>query len=108
MFFSDAIQSLQAEVTTLKERLESCLRNKKPLSSVRAAPSAQDKYTPCYTSAPHIRWVFDLAGVTTQSCLCPVFVATQAQEMVCLQGEPTQLIAVRKEACREKFYFPYG
>ncbi|XP_026196336.1 microtubule organization protein AKNA isoform X2 [Anabas testudineus] len=52
---NDAIQSLQAEVTTLKERLESCLRNKRPLSSVRTAPSPQDKYSPCYTSTPHVR-----------------------------------------------------
>uniref|UniRef100_UPI0037E754DA microtubule organization protein AKNA n=1 Tax=Semicossyphus pulcher TaxID=241346 RepID=UPI0037E754DA len=34
-----ALQTLQAEVSGLKERLESCLRNQKPLSSVRAAPS---------------------------------------------------------------------
>lgn len=63
MIFSDAIKSLQDEVTTLKERLESCLTKKRLLSSVKAAPSAQDKYTPHYTSTPHIRLVFDLIGV---------------------------------------------
>ncbi|XP_008304145.1 AT-hook-containing transcription factor [Stegastes partitus] len=36
----DAIQTLEAEITKLKERLESCLRNKKPLSSVKAAPES--------------------------------------------------------------------
>lgn len=57
-FFRDAIQSLQDEVTTLRERLERCLTNKKPLSS-GAAPPAEDTYTPHYTSTPHIRLVFD-------------------------------------------------
>ncbi|XP_040929005.1 microtubule organization protein AKNA isoform X3 [Betta splendens] len=45
----DAIESLQAELTTLKERLESCLENKKPYCSVRASPS-----DPCSTFAPHM------------------------------------------------------
>ncbi|XP_054860096.1 microtubule organization protein AKNA isoform X2 [Amphiprion ocellaris] len=49
--FNDAIQTLQAEVTRLKERLESCLKNKKPLSSVQAARSALN------TSSPRIRTV---------------------------------------------------
>lgn len=39
---SDAVQILQAEVTKLKERLEDSLRNKKPISSIRSAPSTQD------------------------------------------------------------------
>lgn len=52
---SDAIQTLQAEVTRLKERLEGCLRNKKPLSSVRAAPSAQENFS---ISTPRVRLVF--------------------------------------------------
>ncbi|XP_029300837.1 AT-hook-containing transcription factor isoform X2 [Cottoperca gobio] len=47
---NDAIQTLQAEVTRLKETLESCFRNKKPLSSVRAAPSTHHN-----TSNPRIR-----------------------------------------------------
>ncbi|XP_013764386.1 AT-hook-containing transcription factor isoform X2 [Pundamilia nyererei] len=38
----DAVQILQAEVTKLKERLEDSLRNKKPISSIRSAPSTQD------------------------------------------------------------------
>lgn len=50
----EAIQSLQAEVSTLKERLESCLSNK-PLRPVRAAPPAQVADTHCYTSTPRIR-----------------------------------------------------
>ncbi|XP_026152809.1 microtubule organization protein AKNA isoform X2 [Mastacembelus armatus] len=50
-----AVQTLQAEVARLKGRLESCLRIKKPLSSVRAAPLAQENHTPHYTSAPFIR-----------------------------------------------------
>ncbi|XP_040914881.1 microtubule organization protein AKNA isoform X2 [Toxotes jaculatrix] len=52
---NDAIQTLQEEVTSLKERLESCLRNKQPLSSMRVAPSAQVNYTHHHTSTPHIR-----------------------------------------------------
>ncbi|KAL7376176.1 hypothetical protein ABVT39_002565 [Epinephelus coioides] len=51
----DAIQTLQAEVTRLRESLESCLRNRKPLSSVRAAPSAQENHTHHNTFTPHIR-----------------------------------------------------
>ncbi|XP_044030881.1 microtubule organization protein AKNA isoform X2 [Siniperca chuatsi] len=51
----DAIQTLQTEVTRLKERLERCLNNKKPLSSMRAAPSAQENYTHYNTSTPHVR-----------------------------------------------------
>ncbi|KAM3874409.1 microtubule organization protein AKNA [Diretmus argenteus] len=38
---NEAIQNLQAEVTRLKERLEKSLRKTKPLSPVRAPPSAQ-------------------------------------------------------------------
>ncbi|XP_070781121.1 microtubule organization protein AKNA [Enoplosus armatus] len=52
---NDAIQTLQTEVTRLKERLESCLRKKKPLSSARAAPSAQESYTHYNTSTPRVR-----------------------------------------------------
>lgn len=55
-FFSDAIQTLQTEVTRLKERLESCLRNKKPLSSVRAA-LAQENYAHLNASTPRVRLV---------------------------------------------------
>ncbi|XP_070706663.1 microtubule organization protein AKNA [Pempheris klunzingeri] len=51
---NDAIQMLQAEVTRLRERLESCLRNKTPLSTLRAAPTAQ-KYTHHNTSTPRVR-----------------------------------------------------
>ncbi|XP_042251627.1 microtubule organization protein AKNA isoform X1 [Thunnus maccoyii] len=49
---NDAIQTLQAEVTRLKDQIESCLKNKKPVSSVRAA---QDSCTHQNTSTPHIR-----------------------------------------------------
>ncbi|KAI3361696.1 hypothetical protein L3Q82_002054 [Scortum barcoo] len=49
---NDAIQTLQAEVTRLKQTLEGCLTNNKPLSSVRAAPSAQENYS---TSTPGVR-----------------------------------------------------
>ncbi|XP_054468783.1 microtubule organization protein AKNA [Anoplopoma fimbria] len=35
---NDAIQKLQAEVTRLRERLESCVRNRTPLSSVTSTP----------------------------------------------------------------------
>ncbi|KAM7393223.1 hypothetical protein PAMA_008053 [Pampus argenteus] len=52
---NDAIQTLQAEVTRLKDRLESCLKNKEPLSSVRAAPPAQEKCTHQNTSTPLAR-----------------------------------------------------
>ncbi|XP_071321830.1 microtubule organization protein AKNA isoform X2 [Trachinotus anak] len=51
---NDTIQTLQAEVTALTETLESCLSNK-PLSSTRAAPSAQVNNAHHYTSTPHIR-----------------------------------------------------
>ncbi|XP_056260404.1 microtubule organization protein AKNA isoform X1 [Seriola aureovittata] len=51
---NDTIQTLQAEVTTLKDRLESCLSNK-PFSPMRAAPSAQVNYTHHFTSTPRIR-----------------------------------------------------
>ncbi|XP_032395438.1 microtubule organization protein AKNA isoform X2 [Etheostoma spectabile] len=52
---NDAIQTLQGEVKALRERLESCLRNKKPLSSARAAPTAHEYYAPHSTSTPRIR-----------------------------------------------------
>ncbi|XP_040014130.1 microtubule organization protein AKNA isoform X2 [Xiphias gladius] len=52
---NDAVQTLQSEVIRLKERLESCLRKKKPINSMRAAPSAQVNYTHHYTSTPRIR-----------------------------------------------------
>ncbi|XP_067339857.1 microtubule organization protein AKNA isoform X3 [Channa argus] len=51
---NDAMQLLQEEVRTLKEKLES-LRNKNPLNFVRSSPSTQDKYTLQYSSTPHIR-----------------------------------------------------
>ncbi|KAK5851727.1 hypothetical protein PBY51_023258 [Eleginops maclovinus] len=44
---NDAIQTLQVEMSRLRESIESCLRNKRPL---RAAPSAQHT-----TSSPPIR-----------------------------------------------------
>ncbi|KAG7240816.1 hypothetical protein INR49_023390 [Caranx melampygus] len=50
----EAIQTLQVEVNTLKERLESCLSNK-PLNPMRAAPPAQVTNTHHYTSTPRIR-----------------------------------------------------
>ncbi|XP_037607862.1 microtubule organization protein AKNA isoform X1 [Sebastes umbrosus] len=50
-----AIQTLHVEVTRLREKLESCLRNKKPPSSVRAAPSAQENYAHQNTSIPRGR-----------------------------------------------------
>ncbi|XP_034752772.1 microtubule organization protein AKNA isoform X2 [Etheostoma cragini] len=53
---NDAIQTLQGEVKALRERLESCLRNKKPLSSARAAPMAHEYYAPHSTSTPRIRF----------------------------------------------------
>ncbi|XP_039636513.1 microtubule organization protein AKNA isoform X3 [Perca fluviatilis] len=52
---NDAFQTLQGEVRRLRERLESCLRNKKPLSSARAAPLAHEYYTHHSTSTPRIR-----------------------------------------------------
>ncbi|XP_059214585.1 LOW QUALITY PROTEIN: microtubule organization protein AKNA [Centropristis striata] len=60
---NDAIQTLQTEVSRLRERLENCLKNKKLLSSVRApsappapsAPSAQENYSRHNTSTPRIR-----------------------------------------------------
>ncbi|CAK6965109.1 microtubule organization protein AKNA [Scomber scombrus] len=51
----DAIQTLQAEVTRLKGRIEKCLKNNQPVSSVRAAPPAQEKRTHPITSTPRIR-----------------------------------------------------
>lgn len=57
VFLSDAIQTLQAEVTRLRDRIESCLKNEKPLSSVRAAPTAQENCTHKNTSTPRIRLV---------------------------------------------------
>ncbi|XP_022046705.1 microtubule organization protein AKNA isoform X2 [Acanthochromis polyacanthus] len=51
----NAIQTLQAEVTRLKERLESCLKNKKPLSSVKAAPSTLNSSSPCIRSVEQRR-----------------------------------------------------
>ncbi|KAM6901527.1 microtubule organization protein AKNA [Lycodopsis pacificus] len=52
---NDAIQRLQAEVTRLRERLESCVRNTTPLSSARAAASAQESYTHHNSSPPRFR-----------------------------------------------------
>ncbi|KAF3702282.1 AT-hook-containing transcription factor [Channa argus] len=53
---NDAMQLLQEEVRTLKEKLES-LRNKNPLNFVRSSPSTQDKYTLQYSSTPHISFL---------------------------------------------------
>ncbi|KAM4528217.1 uncharacterized protein akna [Odontesthes bonariensis] len=52
---SDAFHSLQAEVTILKERLESYLRAKKAVGSVTAAPSAQRSCSGSNASTPRIR-----------------------------------------------------
>ncbi|XP_030598647.1 microtubule organization protein AKNA isoform X2 [Archocentrus centrarchus] len=52
---NDAVQTLQVEVTRLKERLEVCLRNKKPVSATRSAPSAQEKSPNHSTASPGIR-----------------------------------------------------
>lgn len=51
----DAVQILQAEVTKLKERLEDCLKNKKPISSIRSAPSTQDNSSSQSTSSTCFR-----------------------------------------------------
>lgn len=56
-FFSDALQKLQAEVSRLQERLESCLRNKTRPSSMRAATSTQEKHPLHRTSTPCVRLV---------------------------------------------------
>ncbi|XP_063334942.1 microtubule organization protein AKNA isoform X3 [Pelmatolapia mariae] len=48
----DAVQILQAEVTKLKERLEDCLRNKKP---IRSALSTQDNSSNQSTSSSCFR-----------------------------------------------------
>ncbi|XP_073333494.1 microtubule organization protein AKNA [Pagrus major] len=47
---NEAIQTLQAEMTILRERLESCRSNMKPPSTVRAAPSVLQN-----TSTPRVR-----------------------------------------------------
>ncbi|XP_062414803.1 microtubule organization protein AKNA [Pungitius pungitius] len=54
---SDSIQRLQVEVIRLRDRLESCVRNQTPLSSVSPAAPAQENFTlhntppPCFRSA---------------------------------------------------------
>lgn len=53
VFCSEAIQTLQTEVARLRERLESLRSNKKPPSTVRAAPSV-----PQNTSTPRVRLFF--------------------------------------------------
>ncbi|XP_060916647.1 microtubule organization protein AKNA isoform X1 [Labrus mixtus] len=40
-----AIQALQEEVSRLKEKLDSCSKNQRPQSSLRAAPLTQENYT---------------------------------------------------------------
>ncbi|XP_023843328.1 microtubule organization protein AKNA-like isoform X4 [Salvelinus sp. IW2-2015] len=52
---NEAIQSLQAEVGRLKERLEGSLRQTNPPSPVRAPPSAQDGHTHPLSSTPRTR-----------------------------------------------------
>ncbi|XP_071219827.1 microtubule organization protein AKNA isoform X4 [Salvelinus alpinus] len=52
---NEAIQSLQAEVGRLKERLEGSLRQTNPPSPVRAPPSAQDGHTHPLSSTPCTR-----------------------------------------------------
>ncbi|XP_070990346.1 microtubule organization protein AKNA-like isoform X1 [Oncorhynchus clarkii lewisi] len=52
---NEAIQSLQAEVGRLKERLEGSLRQTNPPSPVRAPPSAQDGHTHSLSSTPRTR-----------------------------------------------------
>ncbi|XP_045064004.1 microtubule organization protein AKNA isoform X2 [Coregonus clupeaformis] len=54
---NEAIQSLQAEVGRLKERLESSLRQTNPPSPVRAPPSAHDDHTHPLSSTPRTRSV---------------------------------------------------
>ncbi|XP_047425176.1 microtubule organization protein AKNA isoform X2 [Mugil cephalus] len=51
----EAIQTLQTEVTRLKDKLDSCLKNKKSLSSVRTTLSAQRNGSHTRTSTPLIR-----------------------------------------------------
>lgn len=57
-FIREAIHTLQTEVTRLKDRLESCLRNKKPLTSTRTTLSAQRSSSHPRTSTPLIRLVY--------------------------------------------------
>ncbi|XP_056147176.1 microtubule organization protein AKNA [Lampris incognitus] len=52
---NEAFQILKAEVSRLKERLESSLRNTKPLGPVTVPPSAQGNYTQPNTSTPRVR-----------------------------------------------------
>nr|XP_046230707.1 microtubule organization protein AKNA isoform X2 [Scatophagus argus] len=63
---NDAVQTLQAEVTRLKEKIESYFRNKEHPSSVRATPSAQENCTQPSSSTPCIRsgerWSNDSRG----------------------------------------------
>lgn len=74
---SDAVQILQAEVTKLKERLEDRLRNKKPISSIRSAPSTQDNSSNQSTSSSCFRlflfcffFLFNAPHKTTESVYC--------------------------------------
>ncbi|KAM4634127.1 microtubule organization protein AKNA [Polymixia lowei] len=52
---NEAIQTLQAEVSRLKERLERSLRQTKPLSPVRVPPSAQGNHSHHKASTPCVR-----------------------------------------------------
>ncbi|KAM6975905.1 LOW QUALITY PROTEIN: uncharacterized protein akna [Tautogolabrus adspersus] len=45
-----AIQALQEELSRLKEKLDSCWKNQRPQSSLRAAPLTQQNYTHTSTS----------------------------------------------------------
>ncbi|XP_034152898.1 microtubule organization protein AKNA isoform X2 [Esox lucius] len=54
---NEAIQSLQAEVSRLKERLEGSLRQTNTPSPVRAPPTGQDGHTHPLSSTPHVRSV---------------------------------------------------
>ncbi|CAJ1070812.1 AT-hook-containing transcription factor isoform X1 [Xyrichtys novacula] len=72
-----AVETLQAEVSRLKGRLESCLKNQKPMFSRRAHSSAQENYTastPCDRSNERgsdssrqrrDRWTADDVGEST-------------------------------------------
>ncbi|KAM8829110.1 uncharacterized protein akna isoform 2-T5 [Spinachia spinachia] len=59
---SDAIQRLQVEVIRLRDRLESCVKNQTPLSSV--SPLAQENYTLHHTAPPRFRSAEQWADVS--------------------------------------------
>ncbi|XP_028274468.1 AT-hook-containing transcription factor [Parambassis ranga] len=51
--YKDAIQSVQTEVTRLKEKVESCLANKETRGAVRAAPPVQETFS--HREQPRLR-----------------------------------------------------